>query len=230
MSFQCWQRLLRGCLRPSRGLGWPLRNLSQPLGAPNQPLRSLRGGMDARTYIWTDVQIPPCILQDFVPSGSHRGRCPKKLMSLCPISQPPLHPHTPNPVCLNLSCKGSEFKQGLATKLGLHHYHTSVGNFPKVNLVERWEALIRSLKRKLSFHIWNDHKMLLNLGLGASALWKRYFFVFFCDFLGANILTFLLWWRLSITTRPTPVRCQMTTGLLKPYTTGCFADKVYFSF
>ena len=184
---------------------------------------------DGRTDGHMYVQIPPCILQDFVPSGSHRGCCPKKLMSFCPISQPPLHPHTPNPVCLNLSCKGSEFKQGLATKLGLHHYHTSVGNFPKVNLVERWEALIRSLKRKLSFHIWNDHKMLLNLGLGASALWKRYFFVFFCDFLGANILTFLLWWRLFTTIRPTLVRLKMTMRLQKLYTTSCFAYNVYLS-
>ena len=78
--------LLRGCLRPLICLGWPLRSLSQPLGGLSQPQRS--PGEDGRTDVRMDVRTDgrtdrrtdsPCILQDFVPSGSLRGRCPKRI-------------------------------------------------------------------------------------------------------------------------------------------------------
>ena len=61
--------------QPLRGLSQPLRGLSQPLRGLGQPLRGLRGeGLTGgRTYGRTDS---PCILQDFVSSGSLRSRCP----------------------------------------------------------------------------------------------------------------------------------------------------------
>ena len=62
-------------------MSWPLG-----VGSLSKPLRSLRGGgrtygrTDGRTDVRTDGRTDsPCILQDFVPSGSLRGRCPKSV-------------------------------------------------------------------------------------------------------------------------------------------------------
>ena len=54
-----------------RGLGLPLRD---------QKREQIGSGTDVWTDGWTDGRTDsPCILQDFVPSGSLRGRCPAYL-------------------------------------------------------------------------------------------------------------------------------------------------------
>ena len=64
---------VRTYIRPS------VRPSARPSLPPEAPQRGGDRWTDGRTYVRTDVQIPP-ILQDFVSSGSLRSRCPKRNM------------------------------------------------------------------------------------------------------------------------------------------------------